>query len=279
MNAGMTHAGFDAASRTGAGADMMNRNTIAVAGVLAVLASGACATAHAQSVPDVGERGAMSTVQATACVPPSPVNDRYNHCGWGVWRLETQRSAVIATLAEAASYLVCREMVDAAEPGGYPISVEADGVVISTGAPAAAAGHAPGGCFLVSGKKIVINGAARPLKPVNGYYIRLGALPWSNAVSWQARKLAAATADRTLLAQFPQQRLLRVCFGSYNVLGNPPPYIRDYRLWADGGHVVVRGSEAAVFNFGSCTDVSASLLAVEPQWAAGVDVSQGRLVF
>jgi hypothetical protein len=151
---------------------MMNRNTIAVAGALAVLASVACATAHAQSVPDVGERGAMSTVQATACVPPSPVNDRYNHCGWGVWRLETQRSAVIATLAEPASYLICREMVDAAEPGGYPISVEADGVAISTGAPAAAAGHAPGGCFLVSGKKIVINGAARPQKPVNGYYIR-----------------------------------------------------------------------------------------------------------
>lgn len=258
---------------------MIHRNIIAFAGMLAALASAAGATAQAQSVPDVGERGAMSSVQATACVPPSPVNDRYNHCGWGVWRLETQRTAVIATLAEAATYLICREMVDAAEPGGYPITIEADGVVISTGTPAAAAGHAPGGCFLVSGKKIVLNGAAKPLKPVNGYYIRLGALPWSNAVSWQARKLAAASADRTLLARFPQQRLLRVCFGSYNVLGNPPPYIRDCRLWADSGHVVARGSEVAVFNFGSCTDVSASLLAVEPQWAAGVDVGQGRLVF
>lgn len=258
---------------------MIHRNTFAAAGVLAALASGACATARAQSVPDVGDRGAMSSVQAAACVPPSPVNDRYNHCGWGVWRLETQRSAVIATLAEPASYLVCREMVDAAEPGGYPISVEVDGVAISTGTPAAATGHAPGGCFVVSGKKIVLNGPTRPQKAVNGYYIRLGALPWSNAVSWQARKLAGAAADRTLLAQFPQQRLLRVCFGSYSVLGNSPPYIRDYRLWADSGHVVVRGSEAAVFNFGSCTDVSASLLAVEPQWAAGIDAGQGRLVF
>ncbi|MFD0724372.1 hypothetical protein [Lysobacter brunescens] len=258
---------------------MIHHNTIVVAGMFAALASMACTTARAQSVPDVGERGAVSSVQATACVPPSPVNDRYNHCGWGVWRLETQRTAVIATLAEAANYLICREMVDAAEPGGYPISVEADGVVISTGTPAMAAGHAPGGCFLVSGKKIVINGAARPQKPVGGYYIRLGALPWSNAVSWQARKLAAATADRTLLARFPQQRLLRVCFGNYSVLGNPPPYLRDFRLWADNGHVVVRGSEVAVFNFGSCTDVSASLLAVEPQWAGGIEASHGRLVF
>ncbi len=258
---------------------MIVRKLSGGASALAALCCVVWQAAHAQSVPDVGEHGAMSSVQATGCVPGSPVNDRYNHCGWGVWRLETQRSAVIATLTEAATYLICRERVDAAEPGGYPISIEADGVVVTAGAPAALAGHAPGGCFLVSGKKIVLSGAARPQKPVNGYYVRLGALPWSNAVGWQARKSTTSGGERVLLAKLPQQRLLRVCFGNYNVIANPAPYLKDYRLWADAGYVNVRGSEAAIFNFGACTDVSTSLLAVEPQWTGGIDASQGRLVF
>ncbi len=249
--------------------------------VAVTLASGAWHPTHGQSVPEQGPNSAMSSVQATACIPPSPVNDRYDYCGWGVWSIETQRSTLIAALAEPATYLVCREQVDAAEANGYPIVAEVDGTILSGGSPPAALGQAPAGCFLVSGKKIVVGGAARPGKPVRGYYIRLGPKVFGNTVSWGMRKGGgAAGTDRVLIAQVPQRRVFRVCFGNYNPLANGPAYLREYKLWVDSAYTTFRGAEHAIFAFGSCADVAGGTVGIEPRWVAAEPTAAfGRFSF
>jgi hypothetical protein len=169
--------------------------------------------------------------------------------------------------------------VDSAEANGYPITIEVDGVVVTAGDQAKPTDHAPSGCFLVAGKKIVLGGSDKPVKPVRGYYIRLGPATWYNAVGWRARNSMSRNKGDTLLAKLSERRLLRVCFGSYNVVVNQNKYVREYRLWADGEYVGVRGSEAAMFNFGSCTDISALSVSVEPEWDNGSEDAFGHLVF
>jgi hypothetical protein len=245
------------------------RYTSMVASLLITLASVAWHPAHGQSVPDLGPNGSVSSVQATGCVPPSPANDKFDYCGWGVWSIETQRSTMIATLADPASYLVCREQVDPVEANGYPIVAEVDGVAVTSGTPPAAMGQSPTGCFIVSGKRIVLSGSAKPSKPVRGYYIRLGPKIFGNTVSWVMRKGGgSAGTDRILIAKGPQQRVFRVCFGNYTSLLNAPPYLREYKLWVDTDYAPLRGTEHAIFNFGSCVDAAGGTVGIEPRWVA-----------
>lgn len=237
--------------------------------------------ASAQSVPDLGEGNTtVSSVQATACTPPNPVGDRYDYCGWGVWSIETQHSTVIASLAEPASYLICREQVDPSEVNGYPVSFVVDGATVTGGTPGAALGQAPATCSLVAGKTIAIKGQVRPNKPVRGYYIRLGAKLFGNTVSWGMLKGGGAGGDRVLLAQLPAKRLLRVCFGNYNPVAPTPAYLREYRLWMDTGYIAETAGGAAVFNYGSCIDVEGAKVGAEPRWATGEPTNAfGRLTF
>lgn len=261
----------------------MNKQTATavLALTMSSFAAGAPFSANAQSVPDLGSGSAtVSSVQATACTPPSPVADRYNYCGWGVWSIETQRSTVIASLSAPASYLICREQVDASEPNGFPVSLEVDGVVVAGGAPSASLGQAPAACSLVSGKKIVITGQNKPNKPARGYYIRLGPTAFANTVSWSMRKGGGSAGDRVLLSQAGAARLLRVCFGNYNPVSPTPAYLREYRLWVDSGYTTVRGSEPAVYAFASCTDIEGAKVGVEPRWVDGEPGNAfGRLTF
>lgn len=235
---------------------------------------------RAQSVPEQGSNAAISSVQATACVPPNPPNNRVDHCGWGVWALDTQRQTLIAALAAPASYLICREQVDAAEPRGYPIQIEVDGVVLAAGTPATPLGQSPTGCFLVSGKKIAIAGTAKPNKPVRGYYIRLGQRTFANTIRWVLQRGGAVSGERGLIAQGAQPRAYRVCFGDYQPVAGAPRPLGEYKLWLDTALTTVRGTEVAVFAFASCVDVDAKLLAAEPVWSASEPaVGYGNLSF
>ena len=234
--------------------------------------------AKAQAVPDYA---GTSTAQRVGCKPPSPAQDNFDHCGWGVWSFETQKSVLITQLADAASYLICREQVDAAEPNGYRVGVEVDGVVQTAGTPATPVSVDPYNCFLASGRKIVLNGlsGAKPLKPVRGYYIRLGTpSPFANTISWQL-KMRSAT-DRQLLGQVTTKRLFRVCFGHYNPPLNPSAYLKDHKLVVDGAYVAFRGAEQAIFTYSSCADVSGNSVVVEPKWVSTEpSTAFGRLTF
>ena len=237
------------------------------------------AAVHAQ----VPQAGAVSSAQATACKLPTDPGD---YCGWGVWAVETQKSVLIASLADSASYLVCRETVDPSEPKGFPLTLEVDGALVTGGAPAAAL-TVTGTCAIATGKRIVLNGPSRPNRQVRGYYIRLGGLFLANSVPWQlTRGGTAATPDRAVLAQFTLPRPVRVCFGPYIPILQAPggpapqPVVKEYQLLLDGGYAQLRTGENAVFNANSCVDVSPRVVGVEPRWGAGDPaVAFGRLAF
>jgi len=247
------------------------------AAALLLAGSLAGAGAQAQGVP---QAPAISSAQVTVCKPGQELGD---YCGWGVWALETQRSVLIASLAESAQYLICREVVDPGEAKGYPLTVEADGVVVAGGTPPGTL-TGSGTCFVASGKRIVLNGlAGKPNKQVRGYYIRLGGLFLANSVPWQIAKGSGASApDRALLAQFSAPRAVRVCFGPYSpITGSPPQQVvKESQLLVDGSYAQLRPGENAVFNANSCTDVTARVVGVEPRWGAGdPPTASGRFAF
>ena len=226
------------------------------------------APAYAQSVPDVGASGTVSSIQSTACVPAGPVNNKFNHCGWGVWTLSTQRQTVIAALATPTSYLLCRNSAATSEPIGTPVVYEVDGSVVSGGTPPSPMEHASGGCLVLTGKKIVVAAATKPKAPVRGFFIRLGPLAFGNTVAWNALKAPSGASNVLPLSQVLTPRPMRVCFGEYLPIDGQPRPLDEYKLWLDGSYAMVRGSEQAIFAANSCVDVDSKTVGVDPVWGA-----------
>lgn len=212
--------------------------------------------------------GGQSTVQNTSCKREKPQADI---CDWAPWTMGPSGVALIADLKTAATYQVCRDQSEG-EPHDQPLTVMVMGATLSTPS-GTTVGLPKYSCALVTSTRIVVaTSNGKPNRRISGFYRPLDLPPFKGALSWAAYVHTPASPKVTTpILIGPTERRVRVCMPP--IISELPPvaWRKERRIFRDSAVVTAIGTTPAEFAMGTCVDLEAKSLTIDPNWADVTD--------